>query len=162
MRNLSLGAIRKHKTIYWGEMGCPPQRWMSHSYSREHTYRRVSVTLKRRRSLLLQTPRWSGGQDFILQLRREMPGSIYIPIRFPPSAQLFESWLYFLEEFRRYCSLPREELLQVVAERKGFRWKIIDILRTLSEQQVSVLFFDQLERWPLSIVEDLQLAWIQV
>ena len=105
MRNLSLCAIRKYKTANWGAMGCLPQRWMSSQTNREHTYRRVVLTLQRRRSLLLQSPRWSGAQDFLLQLKREMPNSVYIPIRFPPSAQIFESWLYFLDEFRRYCSL---------------------------------------------------------
>ena len=156
---MTLIEIRRFKVKNWGREGCPPHRLMRIQETRALTYRRVETTLSRGRSLLLQTARWSGARDFCRRFSRKNPAAQYISIRFPNDFGIFESWMLFLSEWRRQCGLEPDEKLHIIAERKGFRWKIRELFTLLPNTSDRIFLFDQIERWPITIIEDVQRAW---
>ena len=156
---MTLIEIRRFKVKNWGRSGCPPYRLMRMQETRALTYRRVDTTIQRGRSLLLQTARWSGARDFCRRFCRRHSAAQHISIRFPNDFGLFEAWLLFLSEWRRQCGLEPDEKLHIIAERKGFRWKIKELFELLPDIEKHIFLFDQIERWPITIIEDVQRAW---
>lgn len=156
---MTLVEIRRHKNRYWGPKGYPPQRLMQKEENRATTLRRVEITLQRGRSILLQTARWSGGRDFCRSFCHTHQNAQYIAMRFPPEYETFEAWLLFLSEMRRQCGLPADNRLHVIAERKGFRWKLMEIFSLIENAETKIFLFDEIERWPMIIIEDVQRAW---
>jgi hypothetical protein len=80
-------------------------------------------------------------------------------MRFPSEYDTFEAWILFLSEWRRQCGLPQDERLHVIAERKGFRWKLQELFSLIEDAESRIFLFDQIERWPMTIIEDVQRAW---
>lgn len=156
---MTLVEIRRYKNRHWGPNGYPPQRLMQKEENRASTLRRVEITLQRGRSILLQTARWSGGRDFCRSFCQTHQNAQYISMRFPPESETFEAWFLFLSEMRRQCGLPQDNRLHVIAERKGFRWKLMEIFSLIEKAEQKVFLFDQIERWPMIIIEDVQRAW---
>ena len=156
---MTLIEIRRFKVKNWGRSGCPPYRLMRMQETRALTYRRVETTIQRKRSLLLQTARWSGARDFCRRFCRRHSSAQHISIRFPNDFGVFDSWLLFLSEWRRQCGLEPDEKLHIIAERKGFRWKIKELFELLPDIEERIFLFDQIERWPITIIEDVQRAW---
>lgn len=156
---MTLVEIRRFKATHWGPQGCSPQRFMQRQRTRASTMNRIETTLLRGRSILLQTARWSGGRDFCRSFCRTHPQARYISMRFPPGYDTFESWVLFLSEWRRQCNLPQDERLHIIAERKGFRWKVKELFSMMEDAEEKIFLFDQIERWPMIIIEDVQRAW---
>lgn len=156
---MTLVEIRRFKSRNWGRQGCSPQRFMQVQQTRASSMARIQTIIQRGRSLLLQTARWSGGRDFCRSFSRSNPHAQHISMHFPPGYETFEAWILFLSEWRRQCNLPQDERLHVIAERKGFRWKIKEIFSLIENVEDKIFLFDQIERWPMIIIEDVQRAW---
>ena len=156
---MTLVEIRRFKSKHWGPQGCSPQRFMHSEKPRSSTTKRIETTLHRGRSILLQTARWSGSRDFCRDFCRTHPQAKYISMRFPPGYDTSEAWVLFLSEWRRQCNLPQDDRLHVIAERKGFRWKVKEIFSMIENGEHKIFLFDQIERWPMIIIEDVQRAW---
>ncbi|MAA77960.1 MAG: hypothetical protein CL916_01775 [Deltaproteobacteria bacterium] len=156
---MTLVEIRRFKSKNWGRQGCSPQRFMQVQQSRASSMARIKTTVQRGRSFLLQTARWSGGRDFCRSFCRNHSNAQHISMHLPPGYETFEAWILFLSEWRRQCNLPQDERLHVIAERKGFRWKIKEIFSLIENVEERIFLFDQIERWPLMIIEDVQRAW---
>jgi len=67
--------------------------------------------------------------------------------------------MMFLSEWRRQCGLEADEKLHIIAERKGFRWKIKELFSLIPNASERIFLFDQIERWPITIIEDVQRSW---
>lgn len=156
---MTLVEIRRFKSKNWGRQGCSPQRFMQVQETRASSMKRIQTTIQRGRSLLVQTARWSGGRDFCRTFSRQNPQAQHLSVHFHPGYETFEAWILFLSEWRRQCNLPQDERLHVIAERKGFRWKIKEIFSLIENVEDKIFLFDQIERWPMIIIEDVQRAW---
>ena len=156
-RDMTLVEIRRYKRQNWKAFGSKPNQFIRARADRSATTQKLGILLQRKRSVLLQTPRWSGGRAFCREFCKLHANAQYVPLQCPSNIELHEAWMFFLEDFRRIFALPSEERLQIIAERKGFRWKLVYLFEQLPTDKV--LIFDQIERWPVTLIEDVQRAW---
>ena len=154
---MTLVEIRQHKRKHWGKSAFSPGHFLRAQPLRRNTFERMLSLLKRQRSVLLQTPRWSGSKAFCREFCKQHSSAHYISIHCPAHMEIHEAWMYFLAEMRRAFQLPCEDRLQVIAERKGFRWKLKTLFTQFPNHEVFI--FDRVERWPVTLIEDLQIAW---
>lgn len=142
--------IRKHQN--WSPRPLRPQDVQSIQSPREHLHIQIQVYLRRRQSVLLKTPRWS---DPHLFWRRALEGIPEVCELSPPSPHLSRTlqWRQLLEQFGFIAS--DEPVLKVVAERGGFRQALMHVMVA----QQSPILIAQAERWPLTMLADIQFAW---
>lgn len=115
----------------------------------------IRVYLQRRQSLLLKTPRWSEPesfwQDVLGQIAEVCQPSVPLP-----HLSLSEQWRHLLQQLGVIEEASR--VLKFVAERSGFREALSMGLGGLK----SPILITQAERWPLSILADIQHVWAEL
>ena len=161
--------IRIYKNQNWGRQGKNFSDWVSEESPRISVFRQVRLSLIRKQPVLLQTSRWSGIDAFLDSIRKSLSSSelgtqpAFIQPNFKGES-LAEDWMRLATIFRNLLpekDRPSSETLRVLFNRSGFRTELKNIFTTLGNQPKpkSAIVLCKVERWPLSIIEDIQLAW---
>lgn len=164
--------IRIFKAKNWVPQQIPFSAWGDEESHRVGVARQVKLSLFRKQPILLQTSRWSGADRFLASVcrslaDREDPSGdpIFIKQLSFGRDSLSENWLKFLSNFNVLVpdKNTKSKTLRVLVTRRGFRSELCDIFQKLGNQPKpkAALIFSKVERWPLSIIEDIQLAWNQ-
>jgi hypothetical protein len=155
---------RRHKRQYWGPLGSTYQNLISLN-PRKQLKSRINFMLRRHQPIVLQTPRWSAPDIFLRELFSNNKSFLFPHIHITPQYTLSEVWMLVAQSFQEALDLEEEEVtaLLFIAERKGFRWYLHRFFDLLSKREhtYDAIIIEAVENLPLSIVEDIQLAWIE-
>lgn len=145
-------ALRARKKQKWAPLHIKPADFQNRQSPRERLHIQIQVYLQRRQSVLIKSPRWSEEPQF---WRRTFANksSVFHLSPPPPHLSLSLQWRQLLEQFG--FIVHDDKTLKVVAERSGFREAL---LKAIENIQTPILI-TQAERWPLTMLTDIQYAW---
>ena len=127
-----------------------PQDLQKKQSPRERLHIQIQVYLQRRQSVLLKTPRWSEPHTFWQRALKTTP-NVRRLLPPPPHFSLPLQWRQLLAQFG--LIVQDDPVLKVVAERGGFRQALIQAIEGIEDP----ILISQAERWPLTMLSDIQL-----
>lgn len=120
---------------------------------RQRLMSKVRIHIMRGHSVLIKVPRWSEPEEFWKQTLKGMGSTL--KLRGPaPQLSLNESWMKVLQDLGHVTD--SQTILKFIAERGGFR---VALRESIEHLQVNVVLISNAERWPLTILDDLQEVW---
>ena len=164
--------MRIARKIQQGRLGLhaffdPQQRYIESS-RRARIARKVRFHLRRMEPVVVLSPRWSQPLSFLEDVALDLAigepaiGCRTVRFRGIKNKQLPEIWNHLVEVFHRLVpdtGLPEQP--SSVADRRGFRWSIQNLLEQAhneSPHRIALLACEA-EHLPLSVLEDLTLTW---
>ncbi|MGC6511008.1 MAG: hypothetical protein ACON4U_21510 [Myxococcota bacterium] len=145
-------ALRVRKNQNWSPWRLKPTDLQNHQSPRERLHIQIQVYLQRRQSVLIKTPRWSEEPTFWQRAFGEKTSVLHL-VPPPPHLSLSLQWRQLLEQLG--FIVHDDKTLKVVAERSGFREALLGAIESTEKP----ILITQAERWPLTMLSDLQYAW---
>ena len=146
--------IRIEKSEKWIPRNLKPSSLLK--TQRQRLISKVRIHILRGHSVLIKVPRWSEPEEFWKQTLNGMGATLIL--RGPaPQLSLNESWMKVLQDLGHVTD--SQTVLKFIAERSGFRTALKE---SIEELQVNVVLISNAERWPLTILDDLQEVWNEI
>lgn len=135
---------------------------------RARAARSARAALRRMEPVVLLAPRWSATERFLEDLAQDLAvgeptvACRVVGFRHLQGRGVVEAWRHTLQLLGRLVDgAPRAELPSGVADRRGFRWALDELLETIHEKAMhrTALLAHGCDALPVELLDDLVAAW---